>query len=70
MGNSGFLSNCDGYLGEYLKLQRESSLLLSCEGELRIALESLQGTQALSLVEVELSVLLTCGRKLGFPLEL
>ena len=51
-------------------MQRESSLLFSCEGEFRIALESLQRNQALFRAEVEFSVLLTCGRKLGFPLEL
>ena len=48
----------------------ESSLLLCCEGKLRIPFELLQGNQALSRVEREIGVLSTCGRILRVPLEL
>jgi len=45
-----------------------SNLLLCCEGILRVPLESVQGNQALSRVEAELGVLLTCGRNRRVPL--
>ena len=48
-----------------------SCLLPSCEGELAIALESLQGNQASSHVEGGIWwFLLSCGGNLGVPLEL
>ena len=61
MGTSGNLSCC----------LRESGFLSSSEGELRIALESLQGNRASSQVEVGYSGFLSSyDRDLGVPLEL
>ena len=48
----------------------ESSHPLCCVGKLRVPLQLLQGNQALSRVEREISVLSTCGRILCVPLEL
>ena len=69
---SGLLSShCRG-LGTLLKLRwesGESDLLSYCEGILRVPSESVQGNQALSRVEWELGVILTCGQNHRFPLE-
>ena len=52
MGNSGFFRVAIG----------ELDLLSCCEGKLGVLFESVQGNQALSQVEGELTVLSTCSR--------
>ena len=79
--NSAFLLSFKRALRPFVELRRgtcalsrgttwESDLPLCCEGILSIPFPSLQGNQALSRVEGELGLLLTCGGKLGVPLKL
>ena len=80
--NTGFFSSCCDNLGVPLKLwwvsrgtscveKMDSSLLSTCEGDLRITLELLQGNQASSGGEGRIWwFFLSCSVKLGVPLEL
>ena len=67
-------------IGPLLDLRREtwafstgttgvSDLLSCCEGVFRVPFESVHGNWALSQVEGEVSVFLTCGRNHRAPLE-
>ena len=77
-GNSWFFSSCGGKLdfsrvmtensGSLPCCSRKSSLNSSCEGELGIALKSLQGNQASICIEVGISRSFSSwGRKLWIP---
>ena len=64
-GVSGLLSSSGGKLGLFLEVQQGRDLP-SCS---EVPFESVQGNQALSHVEGEFGVLLTCGRNSRVSLE-
>ena len=65
-----FLLSCDGDLRDPLVLPQRSQLSSSCEGHVRIPLESLPVNRAVSRVQLGNSVFLSSGdQDLGLPIK-